>query len=354
MEKNNQSFCALAVSLVLGVTPIVAYASKAKADKTQKIALVVADQNCPLIVQPYDMTGNALVLGTQAVKNGISVAGKKVWNKLYPKKAEAVDTKGISADARLTAKRLNWLPMQTEVLYGERAHAQETKILARESKQGKKLYPVADTLLSNILAGVGEPYDYEFKLFILKNATRNAVARPGGFLYIDQGLLDDKPPFRKANFALAHEIAHVLQRHETKELQSMVVDSFTAADQMKKAIAKAKEEPGALLDNIKVGKDIYSRHHADQELQADSCAARLLSTVYPEPRDLAGTLDAFLKELPPVRVVIPETAPQTKEAELAATAHTIVATPADRHPDTNERRRNLDDIYREITAMVLK
>ncbi len=61
----------------------------------------------------------------------------------------------------------------------------------------------------------------------------------------------------KARFALAHEVAHVLQRHETKELQGMIVDSFTAKDEMQKAILNAKKDPDGLLRNVKVGKDIY-------------------------------------------------------------------------------------------------
>jgi predicted Zn-dependent protease len=71
----------------------------------------------------------------------------------------------------------------------------------------------------------------------------NAMARPGGFLYVDQGLLSDSKAKLKARFALAHEVAHVLQRHETKELQGLIVDSFTAKDEMQKAILNAKKDP---------------------------------------------------------------------------------------------------------------
>ncbi|NJO13093.1 MAG: M48 family metalloprotease [Gammaproteobacteria bacterium] len=275
---------------------------------------------------------------------------------------EKPDAEPLSDEARLDAKRMNWLPMRTEVLYGERAHAAETNLLERDSKLGGKHYPAADALLAKLLAQVTGQHDYSFQLFILKNASRNAVARPGGFLYLDQGLIDDPIQLPKAHFALAHEIAHVLQRHETRELQGMIVDSFSTRDEMQKAIANVRTDPAAVLANVKVGKDIYARHHADQELQADSCAARLLARVYNEPRELAHALDAFLKDLPaPEAQSAPAAAPNssappmdsktaTQAAELAALTHEIVASPAARHPTTQERTDNLKAIYAEINA----
>ena len=52
---------------------------------------------------------------------------------------------------------------------------------------------------------------------------------------------------------------------------------------------------------MKVGKDVYVRHANDQELPADSCAARLLSEAFTQPGELALTINAFIKQLPPSR-----------------------------------------------------
>ena len=50
-------------------------------------------------------------------------------------------------EARNEAKPLNWLPMNAEVMYGQRAHDTVVDdILARDSKKGKQLYPAADQL----------------------------------------------------------------------------------------------------------------------------------------------------------------------------------------------------------------
>jgi predicted Zn-dependent protease len=238
--------------------------------------------------------------------------------------------------------------MNAEVLYGERLHAEETNLLDRDSRLGKKHYPTADRMLQESLSKIGEPHDYEFKVFILKNSTRNAVARPGGFLYIDQGLIEDPAGHPKAYFAFAHEVAHVLQRHETKELQSMIVDSISSRDELVKTIFGVKKDPRIIFTHVKAKKNLFTRHHVDQELQADSCAAKLLSRVFPDLRSLANSLNAFLKDLPAPERTQPQPPPKSETDKLAATVHDIVDTPINRHPSSEERYRNLRAIYNEI------
>ena len=316
--------------------------------KLSSVALVVLDKNCPDLVQPYKLTDNAASLAMFSVKEGAKDLLKKGLD-LLPGRSAAPANKGeLSDSTRLAAKQLNWLPMNAEVLYGEESHKGETNILGRESKLGQKNYPVADGILSDILSKVSEKHDYNFKLFILKNATHNAMARPGGLLYLDQGLLDTPELRPKAYFALAHELAHVLQRHETKELQSLVVDSIHTKDDLMKVMSNVKTEPAAILAHVKVGKDVFSQHHSDQELQADSCATRLLSRVFTDRQELAITLDAFLRDLPPPEPVAARSAPRTDADKLATIGHDIVNTPLKRHPSTQERSANLRGIYNEI------
>lgn len=313
-------------------------------------ASVVLDKNCPDIVQPYKLTDNLMSLGLFGAKAAAADFGKQIGALFTPGKAP-VNTavgSGISASTKLAAKQLNWLPMRAEVAFGQRSHKQETAILDRDSKLGNKYYPIADKMLEEVLAGVGQPHDYAFKLFILKNSTRNAIARPGGFLYLDQGLLDNPAQRPKAYFALAHEVAHVLQRHETKELQSTVVDSISLKDDLFKTISSAKSDPNAILAHLKVEKNRFTQHHIDQELQADSCAVRLLSRALPDQKALATSLNAFLNDLSKPERKPPLPPPQSDEEKLTRSLHEIVDTPVKRHPNNEERQQNLRSIYAEI------
>jgi hypothetical protein len=319
-------------------------------NKTSRIALVVVDKNCPDIVQPYKMTDNIASMLNFTLKDTISGAGDKLGDLIKGKPTTTPKGGDISNSARLAAKQLNWLPMNAEVRYGEQSHKTETGLLPRDSKKGKEYYPIADKMLEDILSQVKEKHEYQFKLFILTNDTRNAVARPGGYLYIDKGLLDKPEQHPKAYFALAHEIAHVLQRHETRELQSMIVDSFTAKDELMKVMTTVRSDPSVILGKVKVGKDVFARHHIDQELQADSCGTRLLSRVYPDRQDLANSLNAFLKDLAPPQATPQPVQPQSDAEKLAAAAYDIVSSPVDRHPNTQERTQNLLAMYNEVTS----
>lgn len=344
-------------------------ASAPQAETQAKIALTVADKSCSRIVQPYDVKSNAAELAGNVVTRGVGRAKDFFSRKVNGQAAKANQEKEITEEARNEAKRLNWLPMNAEVMYGQRAHDTVVDdILSRDSKKGKQLYPAADELLKQLNAPIAGQHEYSFQVFILKNASQNASARPGGFLYLDQGLLTDPKQKLKARFALAHELAHVLQRHETKELQAMIVDSFTAKDEMQKAILRAKDDPASLLQNVKVGKDVYVRHANDQELQADSCAARLLSEAFTQPGELALTINAFIKQLPPIDGMAVKTAASTpvatapvnlsankdeanaqKALQASAVAYSIVASPAERHPNSKERTENLQAMYAELT-----
>lgn len=313
--------------------------------KLSPVALVVLDKNCPDIVQPYKLTDNVASLAVFSAKEG----AKDFIKRLLPGGTAASAKQGeLSDSTRLAAKQLNWLPMNAEVRYGEESHKGETNVLDRQSKLGQKHYPVADSMLKEILTNVQEKHEYSFQLFILKNSTRNAMARPGGLLYLDQGLIDNPEQRPKAYFALAHEIAHVLQRHETKELQGMIVDSIHTKDDLMNVMRNVKSDPAVILAHVKASKDTFSQHHADQELQSDSCAARLLSRVFSDRVELGNTLDAFLKDLPPPEPMKPRPTSQSDADKLATIGHDIVNTPLKRHPSTQERSANLQAIYNEI------
>lgn len=372
LKSSHAAAVGLASALLASFAAAATTKPAAPAQPPPKISLVVADKHCATIVQPFEIKDNTATLIGSSVKRGTGAALKFIERKLggdKNKAADKADKNALTEDTRNEAKQLNWLPMSVEVKYGERAHEQMLPdLLDRESKQGKKLYAQADELLKQVLAPVAEKHEYTFQLFIVKASTRNAMARPGGFLYVDQGLLSDPKMKLKARFALAHEVAHVLQRHETKELQGMIVDSFTAKDEMQTAILNAKKDPDALLRKVKVGKDIYVRHQIDQELQADSCSARLLSEAFPERHELANTISAFLKDLPPydaqqatatpTSTNAPAAAPAgDKSAQIVAAAGTlsqIVKSPESRHPNTLERTQNLNEIFQELSATKLE
>ncbi|HEU4754560.1 MAG TPA: M48 family metalloprotease, partial [Armatimonadota bacterium] len=61
------------------------------------------------------------------------------------------------------------------------------------------------------------PYPFEFH--VVEDATVNAFALPGGFVYVFRGLLQLVPNDDALASVLAHEISHVTQRHATRQFE---------------------------------------------------------------------------------------------------------------------------------------
>ena len=120
--------------------------------KLSSKASVVLEKNCPVIVQPYTLSDNAASLAVFGAKEAVSDVAARLLGSAGSiltggRPSVAPATNKLTASTKLAAKQLNWLPMTTEVAYGERLHQQEPAILERDSKLGQKYYPVADRLL---------------------------------------------------------------------------------------------------------------------------------------------------------------------------------------------------------------
>jgi len=70
---------------------------------------------------------------------------------------------------------------------------------------------------TRIASGANAP-GFRFEFRMLDSPEVNAVALPGGFIYVTRGLVLEIPNEGELAGVLAHEIAHVLSRHGTKQL----------------------------------------------------------------------------------------------------------------------------------------
>lgn len=70
----------------------------------------------------------------------------------------------------------------------------------------------------NILNEQTDEHPYEFKIYIINMPIENAFAAPGGHIAVTTGLLNNAESYEEVAGILAHEMAHVLKRHTTKNL----------------------------------------------------------------------------------------------------------------------------------------
>jgi predicted Zn-dependent protease len=77
------------------------------------------------------------------------------------------------------------------------------------------------TLVGKVVAARGSRPDLDYRFIILDSDSTNAFAAPGGLIHITRGALAIMDSEAELAGVLAHEIAHVTERHTVKGLQKM-------------------------------------------------------------------------------------------------------------------------------------
>ncbi|MDP1901894.1 MAG: M48 family metalloprotease [Rubrivivax sp.] len=344
--------------------------------KSIPLATFEGDLTCTKLVAPFDTADNLTALADLATSTAVSSFGSWLDNAATNLSIRGTATQvaagarhNIPFEVRATALRMNWLPMKAELKYG-RMLLDKTRddILERDSGQGRRLYPGADKLLADVLKGVTELHSYEFEVFIRTSSGENAMALPGGLLVLDAALVQDPKLRHKAYFAMAHEVAHVLQRHETRAVQARIIDVISLRGQVQdliKSIRSMRGDPTPIFALALAGKLQFEQHFSSQEMHSDGCAVRILDKVLENNMALAAVLQSYVTSLvknKPVDTKIESPVGQRdlpaalqstadrvdKAANEAKGLFTVVTRPVDRHPTPKERIDNLNRTLAEV------
>ncbi len=176
-----------------------------------------------------------------------------------------------------------------EIQLGREAAAElekQYKVLKDEALQervdriGQELAKIANELEVPALYGSSElrKYDYVFK--ILDDKDVNALSMPGGFIYLNKGLVDYVQSDDELAGVIAHEISHVSHRH----MMSLIREQAKLNNQLAIALLAAiiSGAPAADIGNVMMGARFiqiaklngYSR---EAEKDADMTALSYLS-----------------------------------------------------------------------------
>jgi len=150
-----------------------------------------------------------------------------------------------------------------------------------------KLNAYIDNIGQNLVANSSMAKE-KFQFFIIDSHEINAFAAPGGYVYITRGLLAHLSNEAQLAGVLAHEVAHITERHHARQKRAAsgakVLTVLTGVLTGSGEVAEA-----ASLYSLAAVKG-YGR---DMELEADGTGAEILSaTGYPGPAmlEVIGTL----------------------------------------------------------------
>jgi predicted Zn-dependent protease len=120
-----------------------------------------------------------------------------------------------AVEPHIVDKPYNTLTEEEEIALGRKFSAEyEKKVEIMHS-------PVIDAYLTNIIHKLGNASQrphWPYQVKVVNSSVVNACAIPGGFLYLQRGLLEYVEDENEMVGAMAHEVGHVVARHTTNQL----------------------------------------------------------------------------------------------------------------------------------------
>ena len=169
---------------------------------------------------------------------------------------------------------------------------QDVDVGQQTSREAERQLPILnDARANNYLNNLGRQlssrapgYQYPYRFKVVNEKAINAFALPGGYVYINRGVLEAADNEAQLAGVIAHEISHVALRHGTNQASKSTVA------QMPLAILGGilgNNSTGAALAQLGVGFTVNSillKYSRDAESQADIMGTQILYDSGYDPR----------------------------------------------------------------------
>ncbi len=148
--------------------------------------------------------------------------------------------------------------------------------------------------LGDTIAAHTSRSDLQWHFYIVNSHQVNAFALPGGYIYVNRGLIESADRVDELAGALGHEIGHVLLRHSVKQSQQqqkigiVATLACTLTNICNNGIAQAAINVG--------GSALISRYSRKDELEADSEAVENVLRVKIDPEGIPALFNALVEQ----------------------------------------------------------
>jgi predicted Zn-dependent protease len=128
---------------------------------------------------------------------------------------------GCTTEYNLATQRQEWIYYSTD---------KEIKLGKSISQAVQRQYKALDDPLvlqrvkeiGQKIAAVCDRRDIDYHFMVLDTKEENAFSLPGGFIYVNKGLLDEVTVDDELACVLGHEVGHIVARHSVKKLQAIM------------------------------------------------------------------------------------------------------------------------------------
>ncbi len=150
------------------------------------------------------------------------------------------------------------------------------------------------SLLGDSIARIADDRSLDWRFFIVDSKEVNAFAVPGGFVYVNRGLIERTRTLDQLAGVLGHEIAHVTMRHSVKQMQSQqrANAGLTLACILTSVCNYGVTETAVQLG----GGALFAKFSRDDESEADRVGIEYMVKAGIDPRGIPEMFRILLKE----------------------------------------------------------
>ena len=150
------------------------------------------------------------------------------------------------------------------------------------------------TQLGTTLARAADDRGLQWRFRVVDAAQLNAFAIPGGYVYVNRGLVERAGSLSELAGVLGHEIGHVVLRHSAEQLEKSQ-NTNVALTIVCSLTSICSSDAARVAINVG-GAALFARFSRGDELEADSAAVGTVMAAGIDPRGVASMFEKLLRE----------------------------------------------------------
>lgn len=180
---------------------------------------------------------------------------------------------------------------QQEVQLGADYSAQINRQLPMLNDQATLSYV---NQIGSQLAAIADPRGIRYNFYVVNSDVVNAFALPGGYIYVNRGLIERTDNLSEFAGVLAHEIGHVAERHSIEQLQR--AQNANLGLQVLYGVLLGRNPSGVEQAGIQVGGSaVFAGYGRDAEREADAVGVGYMVRAGYSPNGMATFFEELLE-----------------------------------------------------------
>jgi beta-barrel assembly-enhancing protease len=136
--------------------------------------------------------------------------------------------------------------------------------------------------------------DLAWHFYVVNTKDVNAFALPGGFIYVNRGLIDQSERLDQLAGTLGHEIGHVVRRHAVEQMKKQTGASIGVS--LACTLTHICQHTGAQIVINAAGSALFAKYSRRDEAEADSEAVVNVVNAGIDPRGVPELFQILLRE----------------------------------------------------------